>query len=47
MVVSVPGPPWVRMRTVSNVVRPPTIIRIIEVIMDVRSCGSVMWKNCR
>lgn len=47
MVVSVPGPPWVRIRTVSKVVRPPTTIRIIDVIMVLRSCGSVMWKNWR
>ena len=47
MVVSVPGPPWVRIRTVSKVVSPPTTIRIIEVIIELRSCGRVMLKNCR
>ena len=44
---AVPGPPLVRIRTVSNVVSDPTIIRIDEVMTVYRSCGSVMWKNCR
>ena len=45
--VAVPGPPWVRIRIESKVVSPPTTISTTEVIIVLRSCGSVIEKNCR
>jgi hypothetical protein len=45
--VAVPGPPPVRMRTISKYVSEPTSMSTDDVMAVSRSCGSVTEKNWR